>query len=174
MERNNQVINSLHDLLDYDASNFIAAEAHLEQNMRGWIEKATSVQLKTVLHKYQEFIKQHEQKMNAFYEDEKIYSVSVDNQVMKAFISETNTKISNCQDPEILDACLLACVQSINHYKISAYGTAAAFAFLLEMDSHGKIFRQAEIEEKQIDDRLSQLAEHEINAKAKRPTILNG
>ena len=73
----------------------------------------------------------------------------------------------NCTDAEVKDACLLACIQAINHFKISMYGTAAAFANALDMEKQAAIFHEAEVNEKQIDDRLSQLAEHEINIRAK-------
>ncbi len=174
MENNNQTISTLHDLLDYDARNFMSAEIHLEKNLHEWINKSTSLQLKNVLQKYLGFIQKHEQGINAFYEGEKINFTSTTNRIMEAFIEETNEKLSNCRDLEIKDACLLACIQGINHYKISAYGTAAAFAFGLGMEKEGNVFREAEISEKQIDDRLSQLAEHEINARAKAPIVLPG
>ena len=109
-----------------------------------------------------------------FYEEEKIVSLSLTNRVMKAFIEEAEEKLANCTDAEIKDACLLACIQAINHFKISTYGTAAAFANALGMEKQATFFHEAEVNEKQIDDRLSQLAEHEINIKAKTPIVLPG
>jgi len=91
---------------------------------------------------------------------------------MHAFIEEAEEKLNACTDAEVRDACLLACIQSINHFKISTYGTAAAFAKALDMENQAVIFHEAEINEKQIDDRLSQLAEFEINVKAKAPIVL--
>lgn len=109
-----------------------------------------------------------------FYEEEKIVSLSLTNRVMKAFIEEAEEKLANCTDAEIKDACLLACIQAINHFKISTYRTAAAFANALGMEKQATFFHEAEVNEKQIDDRLSQLAEHEINIKAKTPIVLPG
>ena len=40
------------------------------------------------------------------------------------------------------------------------------------MEKFAGVFHEAEVNEKQIDDRLSQLAEHEINFKAKAPIVL--
>jgi hypothetical protein len=42
------------------------------------------------------------------------------------------------------------------------------------MEKPATVFHEAEINEKQIDDRLSQLAKYEINVKAKAPIILPG
>ena len=172
MKENNRPISALHNLLDYDASKFTSAEIQLKNCLPEWISKSGSLKLKTVLQKYLDFVRQHVEKMENFFEEEQINSFSMTNRVMKAYIDETEEKLSNCTDPEIKDACLLACIQAINHFKISTYGTAAAFANALGMEKHAAIFHEAEVNEKQIDDRLSQLAEHEINIRAKAPFVL--
>jgi ferritin-like metal-binding protein YciE len=174
MAENKQTITTLHDLLDYDARKFTSAEIQLKKSLPEWINKAGSLTLKTVLQKYLDFVQQHVQKMELFFEEEKISSLSLTNKVMQAFIEETKEKLSDCTDAEVKDACLLACIQEINHFKISVYGTAAAFAKSLDMEKFAAIFHEAEANEKQIDDRLSQLAEHEINIKAKAPIVLPG
>ena len=174
MAENNLTITTLHNLLDYDVSKFTSAEIQLKNSLPEWINKARSLKLKTVLQKYLDFVQQHVQKMELFFEEEKISSLSLTNRVMKAFIEEAEEKLSSCIDAEVKDACLLACIQAINHFKISSYGTAAAFANALDMEKHAAVFHEAEVNEKQIDDRLSQLAEHEINIKAKAPIILPG
>ncbi len=172
MTENNQTITTLHHLLDYDASKFTSAEIQLQNILPEWINNTGSLMLKTVLQKYLDFVQQHVHKMENFFEQEKINSLSLNNRVMHAFIEETNEKLNTCTDPEIKDACLLAGIQVINHYKISIYGTAAAFANALEMEKHAALFHEAEGNEKQIDSRLSQLAEFEINKKARAPIVL--
>ena len=107
------------------------------------------------------------------FEVEKIISVNLTNRIMLAFIAEADEKLAYCKETAISDACLLANIQSINHFKISAYGTAAAFANALNMEKQAALFHEAEINEKKIDDRLSQLAEHEINIDAKTAVLLH-
>jgi len=172
MSANNQTITTLHNLLDYDVSKFTSAEVQLKNSLPKWINNAGSLKLKTVLQKYLVFVEQHIQKLEDFFEEEKITSLSVSNRVMHAFIEEAEEKLFTCTDAEIKDACLLASIQSINHFKISTYGTAAAFAKALDMEKQAAVFHEAEVNEKQIDDRLSQLAEFEINKIAKAPFVL--
>jgi ferritin-like metal-binding protein YciE len=174
MEENNRTITTLHNLLVYDAGKFTSAEIQLQNSLQQWIPRAGSLKLKTVLQKYLDFVQQHVQKMEDFFEEEKFGSLGLINRVMQALIEETNEKLSGCTDTEVKDACLLASVQAINHYKISMYGTAAAFANALGMERQAAVFHAAEINEKQIDDRLSQLAEYEINIRAKAPILLPG
>jgi ferritin-like metal-binding protein YciE len=174
MPDTNQSITTLHHLLDYDASKFTNAEIHLRNSLPEWINKTNSLMLKTVLQKYLGFVEEHVHKMEDFFGQEDFNALSLNNRIMQAFIDETNEKITTCTDPEIKDACLLAGIQAINHYKISIYGTATAFARALEMEKHAALFYEAEGNEKQIDSRLSQLAEFEINKKAKTPFVLPG
>jgi ferritin-like metal-binding protein YciE len=166
MSENKKSIVNLHDLLDYDAGKFVSAEMQLKTSLDEWVFVASALKLKGVLQKYLHYVQQHVQKMEGFFEEEKFASSSPECRVMMAFIEETNRKLSKCSDSGVKDACLLASIQTINHYKISTYGTAAAFAKKLEMDKHAAMFHDAEVNEKQVDDRLSQLAEHEINTMA--------
>lgn len=115
-------------MLDYDALKFTSAEIQLKSSLPECISKADYLKLRTVLQKYLDFVQQHIQKLEGFFEEENIGSLSLTNPVMKAFVEEADEKLSDCTD--------------------------------------------AEVKEKQIDDRLSQLAEHEINIKAKAPIVL--
>jgi ferritin-like metal-binding protein YciE len=171
---NNQPITTLHNLLNYDAGKFSSGEVQLKIILPDWISKATSLKLKEVLRRYLDYVQQHAETLGNFMESEGLLSLSAGNKVVSAFIEETEEKLAACADAEVRDACLLACIQGINHYKISSYGTAAAFSKALGMEKQAEIFHEVEINEKQIDDRLSQLAEFEINTKAKAPITLPG
>ncbi len=172
MDTNNSDITTLHNLLDYDASRFTSAEAQLKPVLVEWINDAGSLKLKAVMQKYLDFVLQHIVKFESFFETENIQSISLQNRVMFALIEDSKEKIGICNEPATKDACILACIQRVNHFKISMYGTAASFANTLGMGKAAEIFHEAEVNEKQIDDRLSQLAEHEINLMARSTVVL--
>ena len=174
MIEQNKPIATLHDLLDFNAQKFTVAEIELSKILPAWIAQANSMKLKAVLQKYLDFVQAHVDTLAGFFEHENINSLSITNKIMLAYIAEAEEKLICCADPQVKDACLLACVQGINHFKISLYGTAAAFAKELGMEKFTSVFHEAEVNEKQIDDRLTQLAEHEINIKAKTPIVLPG
>ncbi len=166
-------ITTLQHLLDYDVHKFIAAEKQLQKCLPDWINHAGSLKLKTVLQKYLHFVENHLENLKQYFKNTSESKVVVDDEVMQSFIKYTNEKLAMCTDSEIKDACLLASIQYINHYKISVFGTAAAFANTLGTLEQATIFHEAEVTEKQIDDRLSQLAEYEINLKARTPIVLH-
>ncbi len=165
-------ITTLHDLLDHDAARFVNAEIQLRKNLPVWVTGSTSIKLKEVLLKYEDLVEEHIKKLDRFYEAEEINSLRTRDRIMYAFIEEINEKLTHCIDNEVKDACLLAGIQGINHYKISIYGTAAAFSRDLGMEEFAGIFHEAEVNEKQIDDRLSQLAKFEVNKNARAPIVL--
>ena len=168
----NKEISNLHDLLDYDARNLLSGEMQLKQVIHDWTNRANAFKLKEVLSKYLIFIEKHIVVLTGFFAEEKMFSQAIASKPMQAFIQSCNEKLQQCADPEVSDACLLSCIQEINHYKISSYGTAAAFANTLGMEKFASVFHEAEVNEKQIDDRLSQLAEHDINIRARAPISL--
>ena len=166
-------ITILRNLLDEDARKFVGAEILLKKHLQGWVKAASSLKLKGVLQRYLDFVQRHSEKLEGFFEEEKINFIRVSDRVMQAFVEEAEEKLANCTDAVVKDACLLACVQSINHYKISTYGTAAAFANTMEMENAEYLFHELEMNEKDIDNSLSLLAEHDINSKAIAPLVLN-
>ena len=172
MKQDNPSVRNLHELLDYNAAKFTSAEVQLKKIISQWLDQTNSIKLKNSLRKYLEIVQEHIEKLEDFFISEKITALSITNRVMQSMIEETEEKLGICTDTNVRDACMLASIQSINHYKISTYGTAAAFANTLGMEEHAAIFHEAEVKEKQIDVRLSQLAEHEINLRAKAPPLL--
>lgn len=170
---NNTTISTLHQLLDYNTQSFVVGEVHLQQALQHWIEKASAVKLKAVFQKYLDHTQQNVTSFEKFIDAEKMNLISNENKILNVLIEDATDRFALCSDPEIKDACLLASVQVINHYKICTYGTAAAYATTLGMEEAAKIFKTAEINEKQIDDRLSQMAEFEINKKATSPIVLS-
>lgn len=172
MTTNTPTIKTLHNLLDYDVQKIISAEIQLKNSLPGWMDKANSVKLKLILQKYFDLVQEHIQKMEGFFADERMDSLHLTNRVIHAFIEELEERLNNCSDAEVRDASLLAWIQNINHYKVCTYGTAAAFANALGMEKQAGVFHQIEVNEKQIDDRLTQLAEFEVNAKAKTTVVL--
>ena len=160
-------ISTLHDLLGYQARTFCSAEMQLKKSLAEWIDAAAALKLKIVLQSYRDFVVDHLQKMESFFAEQGISSFYISNRIMHACIEETDIRLKSCSDGEVKDACLLSAVQAINHFKISLYGTSAAFALSLGMEKSAQLFHEAEISEKQIDNSLSQLAVDEINNRAK-------
>ncbi len=66
---------------------------------------------------------------------------------------------------KVLDAGLISSTQRVEHYEIAAYGTVCAFAELLGRSEDLDLLKETLEEEKQADEKLTQLSET-INAEA--------
>ena len=69
-------------------------------------------------------------------------------------------------EPSVIDAGLIACAQRVEHYEIAAYGTVRTYAEMLGKSTHVSLLEKTLQEEKQTDEKLTQLAESHINQEA--------
>jgi ferritin-like metal-binding protein YciE len=85
---------------------------------------------------------------------------------MAGIIEEGNETLQEDMEDSVLDACLIASAQRVEHYEISAYGTAIAWAEALELGEVAQVLRETLDEEKAADEKLTALAESGINEAA--------
>lgn len=172
MTTNNLHFYTLNDLMTNDSKVMINGELELKPAIAEWINIASSLKLKNILHYYHQFIEHHIDNLESCFTNGKLNGLAYTDLAMKSLIQMTNEKLEKCSDPEIKDACLLASVQKIIHHKICFYGTAMAYAKALESEKYQSVFMEADNDEKQIDKRLTELAEKEINVIAKAPILI--
>ncbi|HTX41055.1 MAG TPA: ferritin-like domain-containing protein [Acidobacteriaceae bacterium] len=85
---------------------------------------------------------------------------------MKGLIAETDERISDGGEAETVDAGLIADAQRVEHYEISAYGSARTFANLLGEKEIARLLEETLAEEKNADVTLNRIAES-INVQSK-------
>jgi ferritin-like metal-binding protein YciE len=91
-------------------------------------------------------------------------------EAMKGLIEEGSEIVSGKGDPDVKDAALIAAAQRVEHYEISAYGTARTFAQRLGKSEAARLLEETLAEEKDTDKKLNMLAETSINPKASAKT----
>ena len=74
----------------------------------------------------------------------------------------------------LMDAALIGATQRVEHYEIAAYGTASEFAKILGELEHATLLEETLQEEKETDERLTELAMSEINEEAAEPVMAGG
>jgi len=77
---------------------------------------------------------------------------------MKGLIEEGNEVIKEEDEGELRDLAIIAACQRVEHYEISAYGTAKAIASRLGMEDAVQLLEQTEDEESQADTKLTEVA----------------
>jgi ferritin-like metal-binding protein YciE len=84
---------------------------------------------------------------------------------MEGLIEEGEEIITETSADSELDAGLIAAAQRVEHYEIAAYGTAKTLAELLGDDEAVTLLQQTLDEEKETDEKLTELSK-EINSRA--------
>jgi ferritin-like metal-binding protein YciE len=84
---------------------------------------------------------------------------------MEGLISEGAEMIAEDPEPEELDAGLISAAQRVEHYEMAGYGSVATYAKLLEENEAESLLRETLKEEKETDQKLTQLAGN-INVQA--------
>ncbi len=81
---------------------------------------------------------------------------------MEGLVKEGSETMKEDFTDEVKDAAIIAAAQRVEHYEMAGYGTVRAFAELLGEDEHVTLLEQTLEEEKQADQKLTELAQ-EIN-----------
>lgn len=84
---------------------------------------------------------------------------------MEGLVKEGAETMSEDYGDALMDAAIIGAAQRVEHYEIAGYGTVRAFAELLGENEHVSLLEQTLEEEKQTDEKLTQLAE-QINSQA--------
>ena len=86
-------------------------------------------------------------------------------QAMQALVVEAR-KMMRVANPDVRVAGLIASVQRLLHYRIAACGTVAAYARALGETYHAGALAGLTTRDKEVDEQLTELAEHIINPSA--------
>ena len=87
-------------------------------------------------------------------------------EAMKGLVAEGEEVIDATGESEVKDAALIAAAQRVEHYEIAGYGCARTFAERLGRHEAARLLEETLQEEKETDQKLTNLAEREINRKA--------
>jgi len=85
---------------------------------------------------------------------------------MRAIIREAERWAKMVSDPDARDAGIIASAQRVEHYEIAVYGTLAAWARQLALREDERVLHAILAEEKRADEKLSRLAELNVNRDA--------
>ncbi|MGA2743940.1 MAG: ferritin-like domain-containing protein [Candidatus Sulfotelmatobacter sp.] len=78
---------------------------------------------------------------------------------MEGLIEEGSEVLKEGYEDSVLDAALIGAAQRVEHYEIAGYGTVRAMAEELGEDEHVSLLTETLEEEKETDEKLTQLAQ---------------
>jgi ferritin-like metal-binding protein YciE len=84
---------------------------------------------------------------------------------MQGVLDEGSSLVDEISVANVRDAAIIAAAQRVEHYELAGYGTARSFAELLGEDEASQLLQETLDEEKEADQKLTNLAS-EINVEA--------
>jgi ferritin-like metal-binding protein YciE len=159
-------IKTLDDLFVHMLQDIYYAENQIVKNLPDMAEKASDPQLKSAFQHHLEETRNHVQRLEQVFRQHGQEVKGVTCQAIDGILSEATDIISDADDPDVLDAAMLAAAQAVEHYEITRYGTLIAFANQLGRPDCAQILDQNLAEEKAADQKLTHIAESRVNRKA--------
>jgi ferritin-like metal-binding protein YciE len=143
-----------------------SAENQLVKALPKMAKASTSDELRQAFEDHLEQTKEHVQRLETIFEalDENPKGKKCVG--MEGLVEEGAENISEYEG-EVRDAAIIGGAQRVEHYEIAAYGTAIAFAELLQEQEHVSLMKETLQEEKDADAKLTQISE-KVNSAAQR------
>jgi ferritin-like metal-binding protein YciE len=159
-------LNTLEDLLLHELKDLYSAETQLVKALPKMAKAASHQELKAGFEEHLEQTEGHVERLNEIGEmlGKKLTGHTC--KAMKGLVEEGADLIAEGAEPAVRDAGLIGAAQRVEHYEIAGYGTARCLAEQLGHAEIAELLEQTLEEEKETDEKLSELATTSINADA--------
>jgi ferritin-like metal-binding protein YciE len=159
-------LKSVHDLLLDELRDIYHAERQLLKALPKMAKASNSGQLRQAFEHHLEETNGHVERLDRVFETLGKGARGQRCEAMQGLIEEAQELIDEIETPEVLDVGLITAAQKVEHYEISAYGSARALAESLGQDEIVKLLDETLGEEKKADEKLNQIALSEVNRAA--------
>jgi len=143
------------------------AEKQLTKALPKMQKKATTDELKSAIEEHLAQTEEHVSRLEQVFEicGKKAQAKKCD--AMEGLIEEGNSVVEETEDGSMTrDAGIIMAAQKVEHYEIATYGCLVTFAKTLGLDEAAGLLAQTLEEEKEADEKLTQIAEASINQSA--------
>jgi ferritin-like metal-binding protein YciE len=159
-------ITTLAELIEEELKDIYSAESQLVEALPKMAEATQSKDLRAAFEKHLEQTRLHLQRIEEVCADLKVSPAGETCKGMQGLIREGEEIIQSDMELEPKQAALIGAAQRVEHYEIAAYGTARAHARQLGYLKAFDLLSKTLDEEKDTDQKLTQLAENRVNVKA--------
>lgn len=159
-------LDSMENLFLHELKDLLSAEKQLVKALPKMAKGASSDALKEAITDHLEQTKTHVERLETIFEDLGKAARAEHCKAMEGLVEEGAELLEEDGDAMVKDAALIGAAQRVEHYEISAYGTARTLAELLGQKNAVKLLQQTLDEEKETDAKLTELAMSEINVEA--------
>jgi ferritin-like metal-binding protein YciE len=157
---------SLQELLVDSLRDLIDAEKQITRALPKMARKATSEELRGGLEAHLRQTQGHIERLDRVFDLLGETARGKKCPGMQGLIEEGDEHLREVENGPGRDAVIIASAQKVEHYEMAAYGTARTWANQLGHDEVAQLLEQTLEEEKETDQKLTQLAESLVNPQA--------
>jgi ferritin-like metal-binding protein YciE len=161
---------SLTELLQEELKDIYDAEKRLTKALPKLAKKATATELKNAFEEHLRQTERHIQRLEEAFEQLDMPARGKKCEGMENLIAEGEEMIGQAEDGPTRDAVMIAAAQKVEHYEIASYGTARTWANQVGYPEVAALLQETLDEEKETDQKLTNIAENSVNEMAERGT----
>lgn len=159
-------LETMQDLLLHQIKDIYSAEQQLTKALPKLAEHAESDDLAQAFRDHLAETKRQVERLDRIFKKLGSRPGNVVCKGMKGLIEEGDELMEEGGSEAVVDAGLISAAQRVEHYEISAYGSAKAVAALLGHADIVKLLDESQSEETAADKKLSLIATTDVNARA--------
>ena len=160
------MLESLKDLFQDQIRDLYSAESQLVKALPRMAKAATTPELKEAFSSHLEETRGHVERLQQIAEQAGFKPGGKKCKAMEGLVAEGAEVLEEKGEAPVIDAALIAAAQRVEHYEISAYGTARAIAEQLGLDDAAELLQATLDEEAAADEKLTEVAEAGVMAAA--------
>jgi len=149
---------TLRELFMEQLQDLYDAELQLVKALPKMAEAAASNDLAKTIESHLAETETQVSRLEEIFEDLSVTAKAKTCKAMRGLIEEGEEALKESEG-DLRDLAIIAAAQRVEHYEISAYGTARTLAERLGMEDAAELLRQTEDEEEQADSNLTDVAE---------------
>ncbi len=157
---------NLDDLFLHTLKDILYAEKQILKALPKMEKKASSQELKKAFAQHREETEGQLERLEKVFDALGKPARGAKCDAIIGIIDEAEEIMGEVEDPETLDAAMVASAQAVEHYEITRYGTLITWAKQLGHNDAVKHLEETLKEEKNTDALLTKMAEQKVNKKA--------
>ncbi len=159
-------IRNVHDLFIDELQDIYHAEKQLAKALPKMAKKASSAELRDGINEYLEDTYRQCERLEQVFEELGMRAKAKPCEAMRGLIEEATEMMREDMPEAVMDVAIVSSSQKIGHYQIASYGTLTALAQVMGHETIVSLLQETLEEEKHSDEKLTELAESEINPAA--------
>lgn len=163
-------LHSLEDLFYEEVRDMFDAEKQLIKALPKMAKAASTDELRQAFEEHLDQTRGHVERLEQVFESLGKKARGKSCQAMQGLIEEGADLIDADAEPRVLDAGLIAAAQRVEHYEMAVYGCLLTWARQLNNSEAAELLEQTLNEEKEADQKLTQIAESVVNLAAQHET----